>query len=672
MIDAVTLEVIRESLISIVQEMRANLTRTAYSSIIYEGEDFSCVLMDKDSQIVAMSRGQDHPVHIFPITWSMRMVKERFGDDVHPGDIFLHNDPYTGGTHLNDIAMVYPVFLERELFLFPVVRAHWGDVGGMTPGSISGQVTEIYQEGVRIPIIRIYEKGQPNQAVLDVMFSNMRVPQERMGDFRAMVGTCHTAEARLQELAQKFTLSVIKESVQVLMDRAEMRMRRAISSLPPGEYVHESYLEGGRHQFTPLRVKVKLTISNDQVVADLSGTHAQVEGPTNVGPGLTPTGVFVTLKSFLDPEGDINQGSLRPITVEAPEATMVNARLPAPCGGMGEITHVVVATSVAAFAPALNGRVTGDLKGGANHLYIGGVDPRTEAFFVFYEYPAAGTGGFHGHDGNNVVRNFQESDITSIQPVESVEQKYPLRIERLSLREDSGGDGAWRGGLGCHREIKVLADDAKLSVLGDRGVIPPYGVCEGFGGATNQFTVRRDGVELEPSPVPAKVSGFSLRSGDVVVVRTSGGGGYGDPLERDPNLVVDDVRRGLISPQKAREVYGVAVSDGRMDSSLTADLRNTIRSNRVMLAPCVWDGDEYDAAGRRLCFLSPSALAAANLQEEDLVELVNSKGAPLRGWVRPVGRDSRLCCYLGPTGMAILRLGPSQDVELRLLIRSSA
>jgi N-methylhydantoinase B len=192
-IDPITLEVVREALSSIVREMRITLVRTAYSSILYEGEDFSCVLMDGAAQIIAMSKGQDHPLHIVPIAWSMKAVRERFGDDIHEGDVFLHNDPYTGGTHLNDVAMICPMFADGELFLFPVVRAHWGDVGGMSPGSLSGRVTEIYQEGVRIPPIRIYERGRPNQAALDLIFANMRGPGEREGDFRAMLGTCRKA-----------------------------------------------------------------------------------------------------------------------------------------------------------------------------------------------------------------------------------------------------------------------------------------------------------------------------------------------------------------------------------------------------------------------------------------------------------------------------------------------
>src|SRR5881409_4306252 len=249
MIDPITLEVVREALSSIVREMRVTLVRTAYSSILYEGEDFSCVLMDGHAQIVAMARGQDHPLHIVPIGWSMKAVQERFGGDIHPGDIFLHNDPYTGGTHLNDVAMIYPMFAPApagqtgELFLFPVVRAHWGDVGGMSPGSLSGRATEIYQEGVRIPPIRIVERGRPNQAALDLIFSNMRGPRERQGDFQAMIGTCKKAAERIEGLAVRYGAATIRSAIAVLMDRAETRMRQAIAGLPDGRYRYEAHLE---------------------------------------------------------------------------------------------------------------------------------------------------------------------------------------------------------------------------------------------------------------------------------------------------------------------------------------------------------------------------------------------------------------------------------------------
>ncbi|PYO16185.1 MAG: 5-oxoprolinase, partial [Candidatus Rokuibacteriota bacterium] len=291
MIDPITLEVLREALVSIVREMRVTLVRTAYSSILYEGEDFSCVLMDGHAQIVAMSKGQDHPLHIVPIGWSMKAVREKFGDDIHPGDIFLHNEPYTGGTHLNDVAMIYPLFTaDGELFVFPVVRAHWGDVGGMSPGSLSGRATEIFQEGVRIPPIKVVDRGRPNDAALDLIFSNMRGPRERRGDYQAMLGTCRKAIERIEELVARYGVTTIREAVAELMDRAEGRMRRAIRGLRTGEYFYEAHLEAGTERLEPLTVRAKVVVEGDTITVDLAGTSPQTLGPTNVGPAMAPTG----------------------------------------------------------------------------------------------------------------------------------------------------------------------------------------------------------------------------------------------------------------------------------------------------------------------------------------------------------------------------------------------
>jgi N-methylhydantoinase B len=671
--DPITLEVVREALSSIVREMRITLVRTAYSSILYEGEDFSCVLMDGRAQIVAMSRGEDHPLHIVPIGWSMRAVLERFGDDIHPGDVFLHNDPYTGGTHLNDVAMIYPMFADGALFLFPVVRAHWADVGGMSPGSLSGQVTEIYQEGVRIPPIRIVERGRPNQAALDLIFANMRGPRDREGDFRAMTGTCRKAAERVEGLLARYGRATLEACITTLLDRAEQRMRRRIRELPAGRYDYEAYLEGGRDRLTPLRVRARVTIAGDGITVDLAGTAAQTAGPTNVGPAMAPTGAFTILKAFLDPGGDINSGAFRPLTVLAPEGTLVNARRPAPCGGMVEVKYCVESAVMGALAQAIGGRVTGDLKGGGNHCYVGGPRPDADgadganATFIFYEYPAGGTGAFEGGDGSNAVRAFTESDITTIQPVESVEQKYPLRVERTALRPDSGGAGRWRGGLGLVREVRVLADGARLSVLAEKGVLPPYGVCGGCPGAPNRFRVRRAGQWIEPSPLPGKVSDFPLRRDDVVVMESSGGGGYGDPLARDPDAIAADLHEGAVTPATAAARYGVAIDGEAIDAAATAAGRAAARQARARARLARRDDLAEDQV--RLIALHPATAERLGARSGDVLEVVNPLGAPLRCWVAPQQQPEPGEAGLSPTSLAMLAMEPGATPELRLLVR---
>ncbi len=666
-VDPITLEVIREALSSVVREMRITLVRTAYSSILYEGEDFSCVLMDGDAQIIAMSRGQDHPLHIVPIAWSMRAVRERFGDDIHEGDVFLHNDPYTGGTHLNDVAMILPMFTDGELFLFPVVRAHWGDVGGMSPGSLSGRVTEIYQEGVRIPPIRVYERGRPNQAALDVIFANVRGPEEREGDFRAMLGTCRKAAERVTALLARYGQPTLRAAIAELLDRAELRMRRRIRELPRGRYAYEAYLEGGRERLEPLRVRATVSIEDDSVTVDLAGTAPQTAGPTNVGPAMAPTGAFTVLKSFLDPGGDINSGAFRPIHVRAPEGTVVNARRPAPCGGMVEVKYCVESAVMGALARAVAGQVTGDLKGGGNHCYVGGPAPDGRGTFIFYEYPAAGTGAFAGGDGNNAVRAFTESDITTIQPVEAIEQKYPLRVERCALRVGSGGDGRWRGGLGLIREVRVLAPGALLSVLAEKGVLAPYGVCGGEAGAPNRFYVRRGDRPIQPSPLPGKVSGFPLEIGDVVIMETSGGGGYGDPLERDPERVARDVTEGVVGRAAAAEAYGVVLDGGVVDAAATRERRRALAASRVDAELRPTDAlDETRVSG----IVLPRALAERlGAAVGSVVELVEPRGAPLRLWVCAIGDGPDASSFVSPATLGLLGRAGGARLPVRLLIR---
>ncbi|MEX2147650.1 MAG: hydantoinase B/oxoprolinase family protein [Candidatus Rokuibacteriota bacterium] len=663
MIDPITLEVLRETFVSTVREMRVTLVRTAYSSILYEGEDFSCVLMDGDAQIVSMSRGQDHPLHIVPIAWSMKAVREKFGDDIHPGDIFLHNDPYTGGTHLNDVAMIYPLFADGRLFVFPVVRAHWGDVGGMSPGSLSGAATEIFQEGVRIPPIRVVEQGRPNQAALDLLFANMRGVRERKGDYEAMIGTCRKAAERLEALAAQHGAGTIRAAVRELMDRAEARMRRAITALPDGEYRYEAHLESGRERLEPLTVRARVVVAGDAATVDLTGTSPQTAGPTNVGPAMAPTGAFTIFKAFLDPGSDVNSGAFRPLTVITPPGTIVNANPPAPCGGMVEVKYCVESAVMGALAQALDGRVTGDLKGGGNHCYVGGPHPRTGETFIFYEYPAGGTGAFHEGDGSNSVRTWTESDMTTIQPVEAVEQLYPLVVERTALREDSGGAGRWRGGLGLAREVRILAAGGQLSVLAEKAVLPPFGVCGGGAGATNRFWVRRDGRPLQPSALPGKVSGFPVLPGDVVVMETSGGGGFGDALERDPAHVAADLAEGFVTRAAAEDVYGVVMSGDAVDARATAARRTALRAARTRIRLVTGEGLQSERG--RSIRLDAHTARRLGVAEGAIVELVNPAGAPLRAWVTAITPGNGRHVEIASDALRLLVVGDGTEVEVR-------
>jgi len=660
--DPITLEVVQESFVSIVREMRANLIRTAYSSILYEARDFSCVIMDPKGQLIAQA--EDNPSHVFPIPWSVKLMFERFGKDIKPGDIFLHNDPYTGGTHLNDVALIFPVFSEGKLSFFPVIRAHWGDVGGMTPGSLSGGSKEIFQEGIRIPILRVYEGGRPNHGVLDLLFSNMRVPYEREGDFQAIIGTCRIAEKRIRELLGKYGKEVVEECAETALHQSEQRMRRAISAIPAGTYTYESYLDCSGDSLEPVIVKTKIKVERDALTIDFTGSSPQTKGPLNAGPAVAPTGAFIIFKSFLDPDGPINHGAFRPIHFINPEGTVVNARYPVPCGGFSEVRRCVESAVMGALAKAIPDRVTGDIKGTANHVYISGTDPQSGETFIFYEYPAGGTGAFNEEDGNNAVRSFTEGDFGSIQPVESIENLFPLRVEKCELREDSGGDGKTRGGLGLRREIKVLTEEASLSVLSDKNIIPPFGVLGGFSGAPNRFTVIRKGQSIPPSQFPGKVTRFPLERGDVVVMESSGGGGHGDPLNRPPEKIRKDLKEGFVTEEKAKTRYGVILKGNEIDLKKTNRLRETLQKERKYFKIQRWEGEEYKGTKRR-CLLALAAMNHLGLIEGDLVELVNPRAAPLRVWVSGMESEGREAVYVGKSGIEILGVKEGESIELR-------
>jgi N-methylhydantoinase B len=329
---------------------------------------------------------------------------------------------------------------------------------------------------------------------------------------------------------------------------------------------------------------------------------------------------------------------------------------------MVEVKYCVETAVMGALARALDGRVAGDLKGGGNHCYVGGPDPRTGETFIFYEYPAGGTGGFDGGDGSNAVRTWTESDMTTLQPIEAVEQLYPIRIERTALREDSGGPGLWRGGLGLTREVRVLVPASRLSVLAEKAVLPPFGVCGGAAGATNRFWVRRGQRPIQPSPLPGKVGGFPIEAGDVVLMESSGGGGFGDPLERDPARVAADLAEGYVTPERAEREYGVVWRAGAVDLAATAARRAELRAARlrVRLTPV---GD-LEAERGRLIRVDETSAARLGIGAGAIVELVNPRGAPLRAWVAALLPGNGARAEIAPAALAMLAAGDA-PVELR-------
>ena len=657
------LELVRESLVAVVNEMRANVIRSSYSSIIYEGHDFSCALVTAHGRLVAQGQA-DNPIHIFAVPYSAAEVVKAFEGDINEGDLFLHNDPYTGGTHLNDLLLLDPLFHDGTLAMFIATRCHWGDVGGMTPGSLSGRVRDIYQEGLRVVPTRICEQGRMNEAFLDLLFNNMRIAHERRGDFNTMLGTSRKAAEHIGRLFNRFGGAEFLDLVEELIARSEQVMRKHIREVPDGDYFAEGYMDSDGHSEEPLVAKLKLTIDGERMIADFTGTSPQTKGPINAGPAMALNAVASLAKSYMDPHTPVNHGSFNPIEVINPPGSFLNATLPAPCGGMAECRAIMVALMVSALGQALPERLVGDLKGGANHVYMSGPQPSGDGIFLLYEYPAGGTGATRATDGNHAVRAFPEGDFNVVQAAEIAEAQCPVRIESYGLRDGSCGDGEFRGGCGMHRDIRILTDGASLSVLADHAVIPPFGVASGRSGAANRFVVERDGEEIQPSPVPGKVGGFPLRAGDIVRLQSAGGGGHGDPLNRDVERVRSDVSLGYLSAEQAEHRYGVVLSeDGRVDEAATEARREILRAARVLMPVELANDDDMEGKRRRIG-LSPEVAKRLHVEDCELIELACPKsGASLRAWVRLESSGDGL--RLGPLGLAVLGAQAGDTVEVR-------
>ena len=664
-LDPITVELVQARLSSIVREMRTVIIRTAYSRMIIEGHDFSSAVLSPSGDLVAASE-LEQPTHISALSWSARALVEKYRDDIGPGDMFLHNDPYTGGSHLNDVGLFYPVFHGDEPLAMVGVMAHWQDIGGMVPGSLSGSATDIFQEGIRIPALRIARRGVWLAETLDLLFANVRDPVDRRGDLSAMEGACRIAERRLHAMTARFGVATIRTALTALLDRAEARMREAIRGVPDGEYAYETYLDNSGDSPSPLRLKLKLTVAGDEIHADFTGCAPQVLGPANLGPAPATTATFTMTKALLDPAGPINAGALRPLKVTAPLGSVVNARPPAACGAIGEVRRALEALVAGTLGKAIPERLVGDLKGASNITTLSGRHPGQTRDFLFAEFPAGGTGATAHADGNNAMRNFAEGDISSIQPIEAAEMGCPLRIERMILRENSGGAGSRRGGLGLQREVRVLTPEARLSVLSDKNVIPPYGVRAGGTGGRNRFTVRRDGQEIEPSALPGKVTGFALRADDIVIERTAGGGGYGDPLTREPAAIARDVQFGYVAPASARALYGVALSGDNVDAAATAALRAQIRAAKFVLRLARLAGDEYQGSNR-VVEIGPDAAKHMTLAAGDLLEFPCADGPSLLAWVRIDAELAVGVCRVGASGMAMLGRTAGDMAELRPL-----
>ena len=513
----VRLEIFKSLFHAIAEEMGATLKRTAFSPNIKERRDYSCAIFDNRGDMLA--QGDHMPVHLGSMPLSVRAAIE--SRDIGPGDIVILNDPYKGGTHLPDITLVSGVFAKKELRFYAACRAHHSDVGGMSPGSMP-LAEEIYQEGLRIPPIKLMSAGKINPDVWDLILYNVRTPQEREGDLASMLGANRTGERRLMEVVEKYGWSEVSRYMAEILNYSERMTRHAIATIPDGAYEAEDFLDNDGISGKPIAIRVRTRIKGDRAIIDFSDSDPQVEGSVNAVYAITASAVFYVFRTLVGLSIPSNAGGMRPLQIIAPEGTIVNARPPAAvCGGNVETSQRIVDVLYKCLAKAMPQTIPAASQGTMNNVTFGGIDPRTKEPVAYYETISGGMGARPTMDGLSGVHTHMTNSMNT--PVEALEHAYPVRILRYSLRPGSGGNGKWRGGDGVIREFRFLTK-AQVTVLSDRRKFPPYGLNGGGPGQPGvNVLIRKDGRKEE---LASKFIAW-VEAGDVLSIQSPGGGGWG-------------------------------------------------------------------------------------------------------------------------------------------------
>jgi len=548
-IDAVTLEVIRNACIAIAEEMNANLIRTGYSPNITERRDCSCAMFDANAELV--SQAENMPVHLGAMPFSVAAAVDRFPPEMlAPGDGIILNDPFRGGAHLPDLTLVTPVFFNDEIVAYAANRAHHADIGGAHAGSVAADSTEIYQEGLRIPPVKLFEAGEINETVLELILSNVRTPDERRGDLRAQEAANQTGKQRFIELINRYDNETLSTALAEIKAYSERRMRTEIESVPDGTYAFEDVLDDDGAGNERLPVVVEINVDSDEISVDFTGTAPQTDGPVNAVFAVTASATYYAIRCVTDPNIPPNHGCYQPITIEAPKRTIVNPQPPAAVvGGNLETSQRVTDVVLGAFGQQIPARVTAAGQGTMNNITFGGTDPRDGSPYAFYETQGGGFGGRSDADGMDGVHVHMSNTMNT--PIEVLETAYPLRVTRYELRQDSGGAGRHRGGLGLRRDIQVRDHQASFSLLADRHVSAPYGLAGGKNGASGAAVLLTTDREV---PLSSK-STHRLEPGQTVSVRTPGAGGYGHPEERTDTAIKRDLELEKISQAFADKHY---------------------------------------------------------------------------------------------------------------------
>ena len=563
-LDAIGLHVLHNALTNIAAEMAIVMMKTSYSTIFNEGLDFSTMLLDRAGNIIAERNFA--PAMMGAVNYTLRWTLEELGEEFfQPGDVVVHNDPYRGNCHIPEHMLMKPIFLEGELIGFAGAIGHLAEVGGKAPGSFASDATDVYQEGLRLPPVKLLEGGRYNEQLWRVILANHRTPRNSWGDFHAMIGALNIGERRMAELVARYDLATVVEGAHLLIDYTERRLRAEIAELPEGSFAASLTVEDDGVGTEPFDVQVKLVIRDGRIIADFTGSSPQVRGPMNCTFVVAAAALYNAVFSVTDPLDQIprNSGCYRPLQVIAPAGTVVNVRHPGPSvGGNTDLQPKLIDLLLAAFAKAVPDRVAAATGGSSSNLLFGGVHPETGRYYSNYNFDGMGTGGTARKDGNDgeVTRHSNCRNT----PVEVFEHRYPLLTLRYGLARDSGGAGRHRGGLGTERTIRIMAPEITFSALFDRCKLAGPGLFGGHEGGRSALMVKLAGEsgfrtfqEAFGVRSPTKFTNVLLHRGDELYYRAPGGAGFGPPAERDPALVRADVLEGYLSPETALRDYGV-------------------------------------------------------------------------------------------------------------------
>ena len=571
--DPITLEIVRNKLTNIADEMESVLLKAAFSPIVKEGLDASSAIFDIKGQTIAQAAAI--PIHLGCLIPAINKIVETWNPyEMSEGDMFILNDPYNGGTHLPDIVLAMPVFYENEPVAIVTTMCHHQDIGGMIPGSLSPEATELFQEGLRLPPLQYMSKGKVIEPIRQILEANVRIPNIVLGDLNAQTAALKIGERRIKELVNDITVNEFRFILEELLDRSEKMTRKRIKEIPDGEYHFSDYLDDdGITPGVRIPIQAKVKIDYDHIEIDFTGSSTQVKGPFNCVPSSTLSAVYYVVRAITGPDIPNNSGCFRSITMILPKGSIVNPDFPAPVNSRTATVKRITDTLFGCFAEAIPEKMPGVSSGQLLVMNFGGVDTLTNKTYITSELGVGGSGGHPMKDGISSI----DTDATNCMniPAEAIEMDAPIRIIKWNLWQDSAGAGLWKGGLGVEKVFEVVRGEATVSYRGERHTTRAWGINGGLAAPNSQALIIRKSGERET--IQSKQTLY-LKEGDQLQVFISGGGGYGNPLKRPIQFVQEDLENGYISKQSAETQYGVIFNE---EGSIDIEKSKTNRGQQL-------------------------------------------------------------------------------------------